>query len=324
MISQRKFQKGFVGILLPLIIIILVAGIGFFVWQKSSGTQPISLNKESTGRTEGWTEKGIAIAGKYADADVVDIGGGKFRMYYSAEPETPGFQGQVYSAVSTDGEKWTKESGTRITQAIFPSVIKLPDGQFRMYFQDAQDIKSAISTDGLTWEREGGVRVDASNIAGITFRGVLAPTVIKTDNDYLMIYAGAIDQPYEKEKVPNKETHPLLWATSKDGLTFEKKGIALDSRNETFKGWMDGPELVAWDDKTIRLYFWGYFGIFQSTYRNGVFSEPEFAFYGPNYDPNMLFPSSPPGDPTLAKIGNTWNMYYGYHTKGIFRATLNK
>jgi len=34
------------------------------------------------------------------------------------------------------------------------------------------------------------------------------------------------------------------------------------------------------------------------------------------------FPSSPPGDPTLGKVGDKWFMYYGQHTKGIFYASL--
>ena len=323
--SIKYSQTGLVGLLLPVIVIILIAGIGFFVWQKSSGSQPLSLNKEttSTGK-EAWTEEGVVLAGKYADADIVDVGGGKFRMYYSAEPETAGFQGQVYSAISSDGVKWTEESGTRITQAIFPSVIKLDDGRFRMYFQEQQSIKSAISTDGLAWTKEEGIRIDTSNTAGLTLTGVVAPTVIKSGNGYLMVYGGVINQAYLEEKVPSKDTHLLMWATSKDGLTFEKKGIALDSRNKVFKGWMDGPKLVIWDDNGVKLYLFGYFGIYESIFKNGGFSEPKFVFYGPNFDEKMLFPSDPPGDPTLIKIGKTWNMYYGYHTKGIYRATLNK
>ncbi|MDP3733456.1 MAG: hypothetical protein Q8Q91_02830 [Candidatus Daviesbacteria bacterium] len=314
------------------IILILVAllGIGiFFFSQKNdapkSPEQPITNNQPGKSIKLGeelWSETGVVIPGGYADADVVDLGNGKFRMYYSAEPGTKDFQGQVYSAISSDGIKWTTEEGTRITLATFPSVIKLSDESYRMYFQENREIKSAISTNGLTWKREDGVRIDAKNTAGLTLTGVLAPTVMKIKEEYVMVYAGAINQPYEKEKVPNKETHPLLWATSKDGLTFEKKGIALDSRNETFKGWMDGPELITWDDSTIKLFFWGYFGVYESIFEKGSFSEPKFVFYGPNFDSSKALPPSPSGDPTLVKIGNTWNLYYGYFQKGIYRAIL--
>lgn len=313
--------------LIILIVLVTLAGSGIFYFsQKSNPPQspPISNNQQAEpAKAESlWAETGVAIAGAFADADIVDLGNNKFRMYYSAEPETPGFNGQVYSSTSSDGMNWSKEDGIRITSAIFPSVIKLADNSFRMYFQDQQVIKSAISSDGLSWTKEQGIRVDSTNPAGLTLNSVVAPTVIKAENEYLMVYGGVINETYSKEKVPNKDTHLLLWATSKDGLIFEKKGIALDSRNEVFKGWIDGPDLVVWHDNTIRLYFWGYFGIYQSTFKNESFSEPKVTFSGPNFEKKVLFPSSPPGDPTLAKIGNTWNMYYGYHTKGIYRAIL--
>src|SRR3989304_9726208 len=60
-----------------------------------------------------WQEKGVAIAGKYADAEVVDLGNGQYRMYYSIEPEVPGNNLEIYSSTSADGVHWTKEAGTR-------------------------------------------------------------------------------------------------------------------------------------------------------------------------------------------------------------------
>ena len=113
-------------------------------------------NEEQKPETPAWKEGSVAIAGKYADADFVDLGNGKFRMYYSLEPEVPGFNGQVYSALSSDGINWNNENGERIDGATFPSVIKTSDGKYRMYFQNAGVIKSAISNDGLSWKEESG------------------------------------------------------------------------------------------------------------------------------------------------------------------------
>src|SRR3990167_9209505 len=124
----RKLQKGFSGILVLLVIFVIAIGLGLFYLQKNptknSTTEGVSQkpSKESS-----WSETGLAIAGRYADADIVDLGNGKFRMYYSAEPEVPGFMGQVYSSISSDGINWIQEEGTRITSATFPSVIKLED-----------------------------------------------------------------------------------------------------------------------------------------------------------------------------------------------------
>ena len=118
-------------------------------------------NEEQKPEAPAWKEGSAAIAGKYADVDVVEMENGKYRMYYSAEPEVQGFKGQVYSAVSSDGISWTQENGIRMEWAIFPSVIKTPDGRYRMYFQNNGVIKSAISSDGLSWKEESGIRMDA-------------------------------------------------------------------------------------------------------------------------------------------------------------------
>lgn len=263
-----------------------------------------------------WKKAGIAVAGTYADAELVEMDG-KYRMYYSAEPEVQGFEGQVYSVISTDGKTWTIEDGTRKTWSTFPSVTKLDSG-YRMYFQNAGAIKSASSTDGLAWTDDSGTRMDKSNDAGLELENVAAPTIMKSGDEYLMVYRGTINEKYP-ENVPNDKTELLLWATSTDGLTFEKKGIAIDSRNAKFKGLLDGPELVKWDDGSTRLYFWSYKGVYHSTYSNGKFSEAELDF---STDPGKEFPMDPPGDPTLMKIGGKWHMYYGQHTKGIYYATL--
>lgn len=273
---------------------------------------------EETIPTYSWKKGELAIEGKYADADIIDLGNGRYRMYYSAEPEIQNFEGQVYSATSSDGINWENE-GLRKTWATFPSVIKLDNGKYRMYFQNAGVIKSAISFDGLKWNDEDGTRIDTKNSEGLEFENVAAPTVMKINDEYLMVYRGTINEKYP-EMVPNNNMQLFLWATSNDGLRFEKKGIALDSRNDLLKGLADGPEFVEWDDGEIRLYFWSYKGVFHLTFEDGTFSEPEFD-YSTDPDSRKMFPENPPGDPTLMKINEKWFMYYGSHTKGIGYAT---
>ena len=271
-----------------------------------------------------WKLGGTAIAGKYADADIIALGDGRYRMYYSAEPELPGFQGQVYSAVSSDGINWQQEAGTRRTWSTFPSVIKLSDGSYRMYFQNAEEIKSAVSSDGLSWQDEQGARMDGANSAGLVLENVAAPTVIESNGQYIMVYRGTINQRYAAD-VPNSNTQLFLWAASQDGKAFEKKGIVLDSRNEKFMGLLDGPELVKWDDGSIRLYFWSYAGVYYVAFDGQKFSDDaKFAYGSVSSDPLAKFPPNPPGDPTLAKIGGKWFMYYGQHTQGIYYATLGE
>lgn len=323
--KNLKNQNGLIGIIEIIVIAVVLVAIGYAGYRIYQGKKDNSGQKtNTTGETvksKTWQKGDLAISGNYADADVVALGDGRYRIYYSLEPEVPGFNGQVYSAVSTDGNNWTKEEGTRIEQATFPSVLKLPDGTFRMYYQNAGAIKSAVSTDGLAWEKESGTRIDTDNPAGLTLTNVGAPTVAKIGDKYVMVYFGAISEKYTAAGlVPNNETHPLLWATSQDGLTYEQKSLALDSRNSVFKGWMDGPELVAWDSGENRLYFWGYKGIYYSVFANDKFSQPQLTFS--TATGNQDFPENPPGDPTLAKINDTWHMYYGQHTKGIYYAVL--
>ena len=323
-----KNQHGFIGIAEVIIILVVLGVVGFGAWKvysnrsdKSSSQTTNTSVSEPSKSSKTWQSGSVAVAGNYADADAVDLGDGRYRIYYSLEPEVSGFNGQVYTSISSDGSNWTKEEGTRIEQATFPSVLKLPDGTFRMYYQNAEAIKSAVSPDGLVWNKESGTRIDTSNPAGLTLTNVGAPTVAKIGDKYVMVYFGAINEKYSAAGlVPNNETHPLLWATSSDGLTYEQKGIALDSRNNVFKGWIDGPELVAWDTSENRLYFWGYKGIYYSVFANDKFSQPQLTFS--TATGNQVFPEDPPGDPTLLKAGDTWYMYYGQHEKGIYYATL--
>ncbi len=268
-----------------------------------------------------WKYGSVAIAGTYTDAEIVDLGNGRYRMYYAVEPEVPGNKLEVFSAVSSDGMDWKKEDGARREFSVFPDVVKLPDGRYRMYFQNLGVIKSALSSDGLSWTEEAGVRIDGTNNAGLNLENVAAPTTMKIGDEYMMVYRGTVNQRYSAE-VPNNNIQLFLWAASKDGMVFEKKGIALDSRNSIFQGLLDGPELVRWDYGSVRLYFWSYKGIFHTIFKNGSFSQENEFDYTIASNSGMPFPPDPPCDPTLAKIDNKWFLYYGIHTKGINYATL--
>ncbi|MBS3131892.1 hypothetical protein J4212_05655 [Candidatus Woesearchaeota archaeon] len=267
-----------------------------------------------------WVYGGPAIGGNYADSDFVYLGNGKYRMYYAIEPEVPGNKLEVYSSTSSDGINWEKEEGTRRTFTVFPDVIKLPDGTWRMYFQNTGVIKSAKSSDGLKWADEAGTRIGTKNDLGLNFENVAGPTTIYGGNRYIMAYSGAMPGKYKD--APNSRMAVLLWATSTDGLNFEPQGMALDTRNDRFYGFADTPDLIRWDDGTIKMFFWGYFGVYKSEFTGSGFTEPEMVYEAKDDDPMHRFPSSPPGDPTLGKVGDKWLMYYGQHTKGIFYAAL--
>ncbi len=266
-----------------------------------------------------WVEQGPAVAGNYADSDVVKLDNGTFRMYYAIEPEVPGNNHEIYSATSSDGKTWTQEDGVRLTGAAFPDVFELPDGTWRMNVQGDNAIISYKSSDGLSWSKENGVRIDTKE-TDFTIDRVAAPTTLKvSDGLYIMVYVGSSSTETYSTLGPNSGTSLLFWATSADGFTWIKKGIAVDSRNETLLGNLDGPDLYMSSDGVIHLYFFDYLGIYESTFSNGVFSDPTLVYPAPNPD-NNAFPSNPPGDPSVIEIDGTLFMYYGYHTKGIYYA----
>src|SRR3989344_4534523 len=207
--------------------------------------------------------------------------------------------------------------------------VYLDNGKYRMYYAiepevpgNKLEVYSAISSDGISWKDESGTRIDTKNNVGLTFENVAGPTTIADGSRYIMAYSGAMPGKYKD--APNNRMAVLLWATSSDGLKFTVQGMVLDTRNDKYYGFADTPDLIRWDDGTIKLFLWGYFGIYESTFTGGSFTEPKMVYEAKDDDPMHRFPSSPPGDPTLAKIGSKWYMYYGQHTKGIFYATLEE
>lgn len=326
-IKKQKTKNGSSAAWIVLIII-LIAALGFgalflFRPKKEDVLSPSASpgNNATKSLAGSWQDGAVAIAGQYADAEVIALADGKYRMYYAVEPEVTNNELEVYSALSSDGINWEQEDGIRKTFAVFPDVVKLSDGRWRLYFQNAGVIKSAVSSDGLNWQDEQGVRIDAKE-EGFTLESVGAQSTTLLENGtWMMVYRGVINEPYKTaEKLPNNTTSVYFWATSKDGLTFEKRGVAFDARNETLLGAADGAEWVKWDDGELRLYFWSYKGVYHSVFENNKFAEPVFDFTNKT-DTQAKFAPNPPADPTLINIGGKWFMYYGQHTKGIYYAT---
>src|SRR3990172_3881050 len=106
-----------------IIIVVILIGLGvtgYLLYLNSFASNPLQGDKiEKTSPNNQWKEGGVAVAGKYADADLVDLEGGKWRLYYSVEPEVAGNKLELYSATSTDGKSWKQEPGVRSTFKTF-------------------------------------------------------------------------------------------------------------------------------------------------------------------------------------------------------------
>jgi hypothetical protein len=217
-----------------------------------------------------WRKQGEVIVGKgdtYDSAgayspDVIALSNGTYRMYYA------GFDGthsRILSAVSTDGENWSREAGVRIdiwgpyTALYAPEVIQLADGSYRMYFSARSgsplyaNIHSAASTDGIHWGIISGVRIQH----GGTADAVLAqsPAIVQNPNGTPYVYP---DGRFRMYYAGYDGTHfRILGASSTDGLTWQKEGIKLDIGGRYSAVHATDPEIVHLADGSFRMFYAG-------------------------------------------------------------------
>lgn len=148
---------------------------------------------------------------------------GRYRLYFCG-------QGGIQSAVSNDGLAFTLEPGVRIAPTpgegsrewivCDPSLVKLDDGRYRMYYKGANGpggpgqsihrVFSAVSLDGITFVKEG-LRLESE---GTIDRGwASVPEVIRTfDGRWRMYYVSDA-----------AEGHGIASALSDDGLNFTRE-----------------------------------------------------------------------------------------------------
>jgi len=145
---------------------------------------------------------------------------------------------------------WTADAGIRLEDATVPSILRLEDGRFRLYYGGPGGILSAISQDGLNFTKEAGVRV-SSGSAGSAEMIVSDPTPVKLkDGRVRMYYKGATGG-----GGPGQAVHSIFSAISTDGLRFEKEGIRIDSQKTPDGGWASVPEAILLPDGKVRIYY---------------------------------------------------------------------
>ncbi|MDE1865804.1 MAG: hypothetical protein KGH94_04180 [Candidatus Micrarchaeota archaeon] len=158
----------------------------------------------------------------YADAAILQLGNGTYRMYYSNFTEASGQyntqgSGNIDSAVTRDGIHWSVDAGARVTNPSFPcppwqgSVMELKNGTIRLYagcgvFQ---------STDGLNFTRINS-QVQIQLPAGKQSAG--SPEIILLDNgDYKAYWAY-----YVSGSSPIDGKTAVLSYASSDGFSFSQ------------------------------------------------------------------------------------------------------
>lgn len=196
----------------------------------------------------GWTLGPVAldsatIGFKPVDAEAVVVSGNKVRLYV----ERLGSK-QIVSFISNDGEAFTQEDGVRLENATFPSIVRLPNGTFRMYFTRHSDsvaqTLSARSKDGLNWIVEPGVRATGEESSALRLPDGRTLLAVRRDFD------GSVGC--------NAKTSNIYFAVSKDGLKFTDKGKVVDTvALSSAGGRAYGAELTALQSGTIALFFDG-------------------------------------------------------------------
>jgi hypothetical protein len=221
---------------------------------------------------------------------ITRLPGGRWRRYFVARG-TADRPTVIACAVSGDLLAWTVEDGIRLERDADvggPRFVALPDGRGRIYcFSRAdQAVVSAVAEDGLHFTWEPGFRIRATGTghetAGITAADVLPPSA--DGEPWLMLYSAWEDVPPGTVVPPHPSSDPALAdredidfaaasiaadmagdrsrifeATSRDGLTWERAGLALEG--DGYRGHDVGAvhaedmAVVHLDDGRLRMYY---------------------------------------------------------------------
>ncbi len=228
-------------------------------------------------------EDGVRVPGtmpaivKLPDAQPAG-GQGRWRMYFaSPSGETSSAEGGAFfqtnvfkSALSSDTLNWTVEEGIRLTTGgefdpdniVHPSVISLPEGGYRMYYdgevrKTEQEftgrILSATSSDGLTWTKDPGVRINVGE--GPLYAGLVWSAhaeyyaLTQTYQLYFSASRRNATEPNEGGTFPSGSA--IYSATSQDGLLF-----TVSPEPELAPAEEIGEPFVLNFPETKRMYYW--------------------------------------------------------------------
>lgn len=149
-------------------------------------------------------------------------------------------------------EIWTRGDHIVLEGVTSSDTHKLADGIYRMYYMNDAKIIFADSTDGLLFGTG-----TPTGITEDTGKMISNPSVLNlSDGNWIMIYE---QQPMRKTNSGQTPPGPdsqrdLYLATSLDGKSFTKVGIAIDSSKED-NYFASVPDLVLLPDGKIRMYY---------------------------------------------------------------------
>lgn len=173
---------------------------------------------------------------------VVPIDRGLLRMYYSTESSFPVERARLQSAVSRDGLHWFLEGGIRFRDIGFAvmDVVPLPDGRWRLYFNDrrfrgpSRIVSARSSTRGLRFIRERGIRLPAPYVD---------PAVVRLDSGRWLMAVSTIERGRRQEIFLAESADGLDWNVDRTPL------VSVDGAN------VFDPTLLRLGHDRYRLYY---------------------------------------------------------------------
>lgn len=162
-----------------------------------------------------------------ADVSAVELPDGRIRIFFGLMDGKLG--GQIGSATSSDGLNFTADSGIRVPRIVdgaitkgasSPSIFKLSDGRYRLFFTGDLGVMSAISSDGLNFTREDGARLTRIAFANPLFNQSSPPIC-----SAIVPISGGRYRMYCSQQVQQNAFHPnadraIFSATSTDLLSW--------------------------------------------------------------------------------------------------------
>lgn len=200
---------------------------------------------------------------------VFQLKNGKYRVIYEGSKNQQSVR-KLYSAVSDDGLRWTKEDGVRLEDSIVenkkgisqgiiftsvPDIIRLDNDCLRMYYTVIDESRIAESCDeGLIWQKKGEIMFD------VYPEVVQDPDIIRLENGKYKLFFSTQDF--------DRTRQWILSAESDDGINFK---IDLGERLNPSLGnkRVVDPDVVKLPDGKYRMYFgesssWDNFDIFSA------------------------------------------------------------
>jgi hypothetical protein len=173
---------------------------------------------------------------------------GNWIKHGNPSSESPNSQ----SPAAKKAESWIRDSMIFMPNTTSTDTHKISDGLFRMFLNSQGSIAYAESADGKTFSSP--ISTEITEDAGKMLSNPAALQL--ADNSWIMLYEQAPQQkPGQKQGSPGTANQRNLYlATSTDGKTFIKQGIAIDSRVDD-NYFASVPDLALLPDNNIRLYY---------------------------------------------------------------------